>query len=364
MAGVNLQSVAEWRELLGWLDRVLLETDALLPVEARTFSPDQHARATLGRPGAAPAAIEAAQKRLGAVFPPSYRAFLEASDGMDAMGFWGLPGRLWGTTEVAWLREQDPELIEIWTDGNDDMAPMQNALAVSESGDACLIFLCPDWRTDGSEWECWKHASWVPGEIRYASFGEWLLGNEWRAAYDAWRVAKRNERLRAVPIPAPLTLWTEEALRFWVLGVGCELLPVEAAQRWGKTALPNVDTDAPEFFARFNFENVTDTGFTRLPNPRGQSANTGKVLTALLAAMQQAVRDEPDEADCLLFWLSHLDYRLLSHALTERIAAWERKNEKAPPRDLPAFWRAQDEKRAFCRTLANGLRVLNGQLNA
>jgi len=127
----------------------------------------------------------------GLKLPASYRAFLKASNGWGHMGVTN-PGKLWSTEEIEWLWVRRQEDIDGW--GNpeaNNTTPeehlrdrgssvsyrgvyMQHCLEVSDWGDACILFLCPEVVTPGGEWECWHLASWYPGAARTVSFQEWF----------------------------------------------------------------------------------------------------------------------------------------------------------------------------------------------
>jgi len=141
-------------------------------------------------PGATEEEIAAAEARLGTQLPPSYKSFLRVSNGWSAMGS-TMPGELWSTGETEWLRWCYPESIEIW--GNEEISReehletqgspgdryngkyMENCLAISGWGDACIVFMCPEIVTPKGEWELWKLASWIPGVDRWSSFQNWMI---------------------------------------------------------------------------------------------------------------------------------------------------------------------------------------------
>jgi hypothetical protein len=51
---------------------------------------------------------------------------------------------------------------------------LQTALQISDVGDSAVVLLNPKVVTPEGEWETWFFANWLPGAIRYRSFGEWL----------------------------------------------------------------------------------------------------------------------------------------------------------------------------------------------
>lgn len=133
------------------------------------------------------------EQRLGIHLPPSYREFLLHSNGFGHIPY-GV-GRLLPVEEIAWLRDTDPELVEIWGDEDSDVpdeqyliyGDMQDGTAIRTryfrtalliSGDGPGrdgdVFLVPDVITEAGEWETWFFASWIPGAHRYPSFREFL----------------------------------------------------------------------------------------------------------------------------------------------------------------------------------------------
>jgi hypothetical protein len=148
----------------------------------------------LGYPGASEAEVAATEKRLANGLPPSYRAFLKVSNG------WRFPSisifDLQPAAKVAWFREQNQDWIDAYTGPSAGLPPvsdkehlvygakqdcvnfraeyLQTALQVSEVGDSAVVLLNPKVVTAEGEWETWFFANWLPGALRYRSFGEWL----------------------------------------------------------------------------------------------------------------------------------------------------------------------------------------------
>jgi len=130
-------------------------------------------------------------KAHGLRLPVAYRAFLMASNGWGHMGVTN-PGKLWSTDEIEWLWVRNQEDIDLWGNPEDnDATPeehlhdrgssvsyrgvyMRYCLEISDWGDACILFLCPEVVTPDGEWECWHLASWYPGAARTASFRAWF----------------------------------------------------------------------------------------------------------------------------------------------------------------------------------------------
>lgn len=179
-----------------WSDTQLAALDAQdSPVEEAARS------GSLLRPPATEAEVLAAERRLGTRFPPSYRSFLLLSDGAygDTMGpvTNSLPGEPSGflpAADVRWFRDVEPEVIEIWTQAQDqisaaaagaepappfewsevlDHRPMRDALLIAPGFDANCTLLVPvgDPLPD-DEWEVWDH--YKEGSSRWSSFHAFL----------------------------------------------------------------------------------------------------------------------------------------------------------------------------------------------
>jgi hypothetical protein len=177
------------------------------------------------RGGAAPADVEALERRLGVALPPSYRAFLELSNGAWAQVGWGVmrvgeqtgeraEERALGFLDagrVEWFRDREPQYVDIWayTDygatEDDDPAHyafrrlvpeceyldhereqdcvhakpghVRYALQISNDVDGYTILLNPLVVDQDGEWEAWDFGSKLPGAIRYRSFAELIAAD-------------------------------------------------------------------------------------------------------------------------------------------------------------------------------------------
>jgi len=119
------------------------------------------------RPPATPAQIAALEKAWGRPLPPSYRALLEISNGIESYGAM----RLLGTEDQAWGREQIEGLVEHWEipafddDEPSDYDPDTFAtqylpVLVAEAGMGIHNFYTFE-RTDAPEWKVvgWEYGS-------------------------------------------------------------------------------------------------------------------------------------------------------------------------------------------------------------
>lgn len=167
------------------------------------LSTGQHFSAKVRRErwlGSAPATeeqITALEKKLGAVLPPSYKAFLRITNGWRQTTPFIKAIR--PARRVNWLATAEPELIDAWSSPDpseiprlpdeeyfsytdeaighfrDEQLAQMLLAADSAEGDSAIYLLNPTAVTEDGEWEAWFFANWVPGAERYPSFAHLML---------------------------------------------------------------------------------------------------------------------------------------------------------------------------------------------
>lgn len=194
----------DWKDLLARWSKELVASPLSenLPI-------DVIASGWLGFPGASEAELANLENRLGQQLPPSYREFLQVSNG------WRLTtsfiSNLWPTGKVEWVKKRHPDVIEAWTQFGGEISVSDNdyfvygeeqdpaslrseylnrALSVSELTDNGMYLLNPQVINAAGEWEAWFFASWLPGAQRYQSFGDLMV-----AELEAF-LADQNPRLK------------------------------------------------------------------------------------------------------------------------------------------------------------------------
>ena len=201
--------LASWNTmLLGALDNEHPDT-----VVEPDVTPAILASRWLGAPGATDARLDALEARLGVALPPSYRTFLQASNGFLQPTV--LVPRLLTTDEVDWFRARHQDVIDAWSLGvrtgggaaNDPDAfehYLPDALQVSaiEHGGTAVYLLNPKVVDAEGEWEAFYFAHWIPGVNRYSSFRA-LMEDE----------MKNWEPPDSPPSPAPRT--THSNVKTW-----------------------------------------------------------------------------------------------------------------------------------------------------
>ncbi|MDZ8134056.1 MAG: SMI1/KNR4 family protein [Nostoc sp. DedQUE04] len=159
------------------------------------LSPEVRKSGYLGYPGATEEEIVATEARLNVTFPPSYREFLKASNGLRSLSEYGL--EFCGTEDIVWYApdHQDfvDELIETWPESPltdeeyfvygdeqyDDISRpeyLQTALEISSEDMGVIFLLNPQIVAIDGEWEAWfcSFSTASFGAQRYRSFGEMM----------------------------------------------------------------------------------------------------------------------------------------------------------------------------------------------
>ncbi len=156
------------------------------------------ARETVSTNGSSATQIATLETRLGKSLPPSYKAFLLASDGLLVVDqcFNLLPA-----TDVRWFAQDNQSWIDAWHDDGEEVDDdryftygddqdcvwlrnryLQTALQISDTSDGDVVLLNPEVKF-GDEWEAWLFGNKLPGAIRYRSFAE-LIEEQVFSRYD------------------------------------------------------------------------------------------------------------------------------------------------------------------------------------
>ena len=183
---MNGKTTEEWRILLSRLNESVFASEEW---KAR-LSPEGLATRWCGGPPATPEEILAEEKRLGMPLPPSYRAFLSASNGWELFG--SFVEFLLPVQDIDWFGNADPEglagIFEYQDDNTSDedyldydtpehmvaMRPRYYPDCLLVGGvwmsKENMILLNSKIVSPDGEWEAIFFADWVPGNRRYRSF--------------------------------------------------------------------------------------------------------------------------------------------------------------------------------------------------
>lgn len=188
-----MMATFNWKDLMTLWNQELLADEGI----RAELPPEVIASGWLGSPGATEAQIARLEERLGTSLPPSYRQFLQFSNGWRDTGHF-IPA-IWSTEEVEWFAVRNQGTIDAWLDGegtgereqnlvpdaeylnygedgaNEGSFPaayLQTALEISdrERAGTAVYLLNPQIVTPDGEWEAWFFAHWIPGARRYRSF--------------------------------------------------------------------------------------------------------------------------------------------------------------------------------------------------
>lgn len=143
-------------------------------------------------PGASEQQLLVVEKRLKVKLPPSYRAFLSASNG------WRHASQtspvLRAVEDIRWFRKEHRDWFEAYQMSAEPLCVIEQdyfnyaqpdsasfeikhlaqTLCISEVGDDAVLLLNPMVVWPDGEWEAWFFANWLPGAIRYRSFADWM----------------------------------------------------------------------------------------------------------------------------------------------------------------------------------------------
>jgi hypothetical protein len=182
-----------------------------------------------GRPPATEEQLAALEDKLEVRLPPSFREFLQVSNG------WGYTinfvEAIRGTADLGWLRDLDPLWVEIYDDldddGEDEAAILRRALLISTDADGGCLFLDPGDVNEDGEWAAYELFSWrAMGPERHDSFSA-LMYDCFAGFHSLYRPQSATQREWDVKI--------EQARRAALAGEVHEALPVlREAQRFGR----------------------------------------------------------------------------------------------------------------------------------
>ena len=179
----------DWKRFLTDVSITLMSGENLLP-EYR----DSVTTQWLGYEGATASQISKREQELQITFPPSYKQFLQTSNGFRQVGsfIWDIMP----VENITWLKDFDEDFYAMYVDDikteslsdekhfvygeEQDVVRFKaeylcNSLVISAWGDAAILLLNPAVKF-GDEWEAWMYATWYPGAVRYKSFEELMKG--------------------------------------------------------------------------------------------------------------------------------------------------------------------------------------------
>ncbi len=190
-----MRSSYDWKGLLTRWNDIVFASEI-----AQVISSDHQRTGWLGFPGATHERLAQTEDRLGKSLPPSYREFLQFTNGWSTIGL--SSEELWSADRIRWFRRHSPPTVLIvWTAAtlvgrlfhgglsglsipddqyftygeNQNVSAVRlsyffSTLQISDIGDNTVYLLNPRVVTEDGEWEAWLFAAWLPGAVRFPSF--------------------------------------------------------------------------------------------------------------------------------------------------------------------------------------------------
>ena len=201
-----------WKPFLARWSTQLVKSDLAGQVDPPPESSDW-----LGFAKAPAREITALEKRLGLSLPPSYRAFLQASNGWRRTT--PFIGRIRPASEVVWFRIENEHWVEAYSESGSELpdaeyydyeengemhycaAHLQHLVQISDVDDGVYV-LNPQAVTPDGEWEAWFFANWIPGARRYPSFAHLMVG-EYKTFAELHHVELAADAIPKLATPAP-----------------------------------------------------------------------------------------------------------------------------------------------------------------
>ncbi|WP_016909390.1 SMI1/KNR4 family protein [Streptomyces xiaopingdaonensis] len=158
-------TVAEWRAFLDEYNARNIDSDEVREAIEEHRMVISQERLDAGWAGAEPAgeeAIVAAEERLGVRLPPSYRNFLQVTDGWENLG----PVDPFRVGEIGWFADLAADLMRIWSESGtfaEYFAILKRCLLIADDngGSGCYWLLHADSAREDGEWTAYE---WWPGD--------------------------------------------------------------------------------------------------------------------------------------------------------------------------------------------------------
>ncbi len=151
-----------------------------------------NAKGWLGNSGASEQQLVAVEDKLKIKLPPSYRAFLSASNGWRFAS--DMTPVIRAVEKIRWFRREHKDWYEAYQMSAEPLCVMEKdyfdyakqdcavfeikhfaqTLCISEIGDDAIVLLNPMVVWPDGEWETWFFSNSSPGATRYRSFADWM----------------------------------------------------------------------------------------------------------------------------------------------------------------------------------------------
>ncbi|WP_431293161.1 SMI1/KNR4 family protein [Pedobacter sp. P26] len=141
-----------------------------------SFTTEQTETKWLGDQPATPAEIQEAETRLGVMLPVDYKEFLLITNGFTTPNE-NVDPSFSKISDVAFLKDVDPQLIEIWTENVELLEgaiKLARSIVIGGLTEEQYFLLIPP-VIENADWEYWKFASWIPGEHPYQGLENYFI---------------------------------------------------------------------------------------------------------------------------------------------------------------------------------------------
>lgn len=140
-------------------------------IELGDFQFDTLRKNWIGNESVSESEITAAENRLEVELPSEYKEFLRLTNGFPAVN--QIEPSFLRVSKIDYTRNIDPFLISIWgTNGiqpdKDLGAKYERSILIGGIEEEQMFMIIPP-ENEGSEWEYWKFANWIPGQEVYIS---------------------------------------------------------------------------------------------------------------------------------------------------------------------------------------------------
>lgn len=105
------------------------------------------------------------EKRLNVILPEDYKDFLKITNGFSAPNT--VEPTFMRVEDIDLLKNIDPELVEIWGEGDAEMGCILEKCILIAGKDQEQYFLLIPNDSINEKWRYWKFANWHPGEHEF-----------------------------------------------------------------------------------------------------------------------------------------------------------------------------------------------------
>lgn len=159
------------------MKEILIElSKKTIELEDNSFNAEQKETNWIGNLEGTEESINNAQARLKIKLPTDYVEFIKISNGFPWTS--SIAPTFSNIDSIKYLRDQEPELVEIWSTFPDkDMREkLARSIIIAGINEEQYFLLIPPINSE-DDWEYWKFANWIPGEEEYKNLKDYFLSD-------------------------------------------------------------------------------------------------------------------------------------------------------------------------------------------